>query len=64
MPTVKGSGLNQLWTANELLPSVVNVGPFVRASTSHGAVDAGLPTTSAQFAVAVQHQRTRVSVDA
>ncbi len=54
--------LNQLWTANALLPSVVNVGALVRASMSHGTDDAGLPTTSAQPVTAIQHQRCRVSV--
>src|SRR3954452_23190738 len=62
VPTVRASLLFQLWTANELLPSVVKVDAPVRGSTSHGFGDAGLPTTWVQPAVASQHHVARVSV--
>jgi hypothetical protein len=54
--------LNQLCTAKELLPVVVDVGP-VTESRSQLSGDAGEPTTSSHPAVAVAHQRTRVSVE-
>jgi hypothetical protein len=64
VPSARLSLLSQLCTATALLPRVVKVengGTLALVSMSHGS-DAGLLRTSAQLAVASQHQRTRVSV--
>ena len=62
VPTVNGSVLSQLWTANALLPCVVKVGLVAARVDVPRIGDAGLLSTSAQLVVASQHQRTRVSV--
>jgi hypothetical protein len=52
---------SQFSPARALLPIVVNVGWFVRASLSHSTLDAASATASWQPAVSVQHQMSRMS---
>ncbi len=64
VPTEKGSLLNQLCTANELLPSVVwDDCCWLDTGLSQARGDADVPTTSSQPASGVKHQRVRVSVE-